>query len=445
METKETKLSTIDRLTIFIEKTIAPPLIKLSQVRYLQSLQSTFITMMPYLIIGATATLILNLGGLFAEGTGLNLPGVAATINGIIAPMQPWLFQLVFVSINLLGFLTAILNGYFLGVHYNREDSRINPITTGILAMISFLSFIDFAELSANFDWPNYILGSPSMFSGIIISILAVEGYRLLVAKNITIKMPEGVPPMVASAFISLVPVTLVIIVSAIIGRGFTGFDPLMIINSSLEFLIVAGSGPIPQFFGFLADRLLWFVGLHGSNIVGSVMSPIWTNAITDNIANFAAGIDVKYMFTNQWINFYVRISLLPIAILLVKSKVARFKVLGKLSLPGTIFNIAEPIMYGLPIVLNPLMFVPWVLGFAVIFIFYAILGVLGITPPMVALVVWTMPAPIAAYIGSGFKILALLFSLLSYVIVYFIFLPFFRIMEKEELEKERLLVEEIQ
>ena len=100
--------------------------------------------------------------------------------------------------------------------------------------------------------------------------------------------------------------------------------------------------------------------------------------------------------------------------------------------------------MYGLPIVLNPLMFVPWVLGFAVIFIFYAILGVLGLTPPMVALVVWTMPAPIAAYIGSGFKIVALLLSLFSYVLVYFIFLPFFRIMEKQELEKERLLAEEI-
>ncbi len=443
MEKQDSRLSIIDRLTIFIENTIAPPLIKLSQVRYLQSLQNTFVIMMPYLVIGATATLILNLGGLFAEGTGLNLPAVAEAINSIIAPMKPWLFQLVFVSINLLGFLTAILNGYFLGLHYNGKDSRINPISTSILAMISFLSFIDFAELSANFDWPTYILGSPSMFSGIIISILAVEAYRLLVGKNITIKMPEGVPPMVAGAFISLVPATIVVIASAIIGRGISGFNPLMLINSSLEVLIVAGSGPIPQFFGFLLDRLLWFVGLHGSNIVGSVMSPIWTNAITDNIANFAAGVDVRYMFTNEWINFYVRVSVLPLAVLLVRSSVSRFKVLGKLSLPGTIFNIAEPIMYGLPIVLNPLMFVPWVLGFAVLFIFYAILGVLGITPPMVALVVWTMPAPLAAYIGSGFKIVALLLSLLSYVIVYFIFLPFFRIMEKQELEKERLLAEE--
>ncbi len=213
-----------------------------------------------------------------------------------------------------------------------------------------------------------------------------------------------------------------------------------MIINSALEVLVVSGSGPVPQFFGFILDRLLWFVGLHGSNIVGSVMSPIWTSAIAENISAFAAGTPIPYMFTNQWINFYVRVSVLPIAVLLIRSRVPRFKVLGKLSLPGTIFNIAEPIMYGLPIVLNPLMFVPWVLGFGVLFIFYAILGVLGVTPPMVALVVWTMPAPIAAYIGSGFKIIALLFSLLSYVIVYFMFLPFFRVMENQELEKERLL-----
>ena len=440
METKEKKLSLVDRLTVFIEEKLAPPLIRLSEVRYLESLQNTFVVMLPYLVIGSTATLVLNLGGLFAEGTGLNMPGLAEGINNFIAPHKPWLFQLVFISINLLGFLTVVLNGYFLGRYYNRKDSRVTPIATSMLAMIAFLSFIDFGALSENFDWPNYILGAPTMFSGIIISILAVEIYRVLDEKNITIKLPEGVPPMVAGAFISLVPATVVVVISAIVGRGFGDFNLIMIINSALEVLGVSGSGPVPQFFGFILDRLLWFVGLHGSNIVGSVMSPIWRSAIAENISAFAAGTPIPYMFTNQWINFYVRVSVLPIAVLLIRSRVPRFKVLGKLSLPGTIFNIAEPIMYGLPIVLNPLMFVPWVLGFGVLFIFYAILGVLGVTPPMVALVVWTMPAPIAAYIGSGFKIIALLFSLLSYVIVYFMFLPFFRVMENQELEKERLL-----
>ena len=133
---------------------------------------------------------------------------------------------------------------------------------------------------------------------------------------------------------------------------------------------------------------------------------------ITDNIAAFANNQPIPYMFTEQWINVYVRVSVFPIALLCVMSKVKRFNVLGKLSLPGTIFNIAEPVMYGLPIVLNPLMFVPWVLGFSLTFLLNVLLSYLGLTPAIVAMTVWTMPAPLAAFIGSGFNWLALVVSL---------------------------------
>ena len=136
--------------------------------------------------------------------------------------------------------------------------------------------------------------------------------------------------------------------------------------------------------------------------------------------------------------------SVFPIAVLLVISKVKRFKVLGKLSIAGSIFNIAEPIMYGLPIVLNPLMFVPWVLGFAVLFIFNAILTVIGIAPPIVANVVWTMPVPLMAFIGSGFNFVALLISIMNMIILFFIFLPFFKVMERQELAIQKANEEEM-
>ena len=172
-------------------------------------------------------------------------------------------------------------------------------------------------------------------------------------------------------------------------------------------------------------------------------MGPIWTQTTTANVNAFANGQPIPYMFTSGWINFYVRCSVFPIALLCVRSKVKRFKVLGKMALPGTIFNIAEPIMYGLPIVLNPLMFIPWVLGFTVLFIFNGILAALGLTPAIVAMVVWTMPVPIASFIGSGFNILAPVISILNLVLIYLIFLPFFRIMERNELELEQKELEE--
>lgn len=434
----KTKKTFLQNVTDVIENKVAPPLVRLSQVRYLEALQKTFMTIMPYMILGATATLINNLPGLFAEGTGLNLPGLSAGLAAIITPIQPILLQIVFVTINLLALLTTILNGYYLGSYYSKKDSHVNPVVSAVVAMVGFLCFIDFATLTQNFDWPAYILGSPSMFGGIIISIIAVEIYRWFINKNITIKMPEGVPQMIADAFTSIIPVSVIVVLFGIIGAGFKSFDFLALLNTWTSYLVVGGSGPIAQFFGFLLDRILWFVGLHGSNIVSSVMQPIWTNMITSNINAFGAGQPIPYMFTEQWINSYVRVSVFPIALLCVLSKVKRYKVLGKLALPGTIFNIAEPIMYGLPIVLNPILFIPWVIGFAATFILNAILASIGLIPPIIAMVVWTMPAPLAAFIGSGFKVSGLIISLLNFVLVFFIFLPFFKVMEKQELQKEQ-------
>ena len=433
----------LERMTSFIEEKVAPPLLSLSQFRYLEALQRTFVTLMPYMILGATATLILNLGGLFGPDGGLNLPGAVKVINAVVDPCRPWLLQIVFVTINLLALITTILNGYFLGEYYNRKDKNVSPIASAVLSFVSFLCFIDFTKLSENFDWPAYILGSPSLFGGILISILAVEIYRILIGKNITIKMPDSVPPMIAAAFTSMIPVSVVVVVCSVIGRGFANFDFLGLLNKLCAYLVVGGSGPVAQFLGFFLDRVLWFVGLHGSNIVSSVMQPVWTTMITDNINAFAAHQAIPYMFTEQWINFYVRCSVFPVALLCCMSKVKRFKVLGKLSLPGTIFNIAEPVMYGLPIVLNPLMFVPWVIGFSLLFILNAILGVLGITPPMVSMVVWTMPAPLASFIGSGFKPQALIITLINMVLIFFIFLPFFKVMEKQELALEQTAEEQ--
>lgn len=438
MSDKKKKVTLLERLTDFIENKLAPPLVRISQIRYLQTLQRTFMVMMPYMILGATATLILNLGGLFAEGTGLNMPEVAEAINGVIVHIQPALFQMVFVSINLMAFLCVVLNSYFLGDFYKAKDSKINPIVCGIVGMISFLCFIDFSALSANFDWPAYILGAPSLFSAIIISIVSVEIYRWFIAKNITIKMPAGVPPMVADAFTSIIPVSVIVILSSIIGRNIPDINFLTFINDASAHLVVGGSNPIAQFIAFVLDRIFWFVGLHGSNIVGSIMTPIWETMMGQNLADFMAGQDITYIFSSLWINSYVRLSVFPIAVLLVISKVKRFKVLGKLSIAGSIFNIAEPIMYGLPIVLNPLMFVPWVFGFAFLFIFNAGLTMLGIAPPIVANVVWTMPIPLMAFIGSGFNFTAMFMSIMNMVILFFIFLPFFKVMERQELAIEK-------
>ena len=187
-QTKEQKRNWLQVLTDFVEQKMAPPLLRVAQIRYLEALQNVFITMMPYMLLGAAATLILNLSGLFVEGSGLNMPGVANAIDAIVNPCRPWLLQIVFVSLNILALLAAILNGYFLGDYYHKRDENVSPVVGAIVAMASFFCFVDFSTFTENFDWPTYILGSPSLFGGIIISIMAVEIYRFLIGKKLVIK-----------------------------------------------------------------------------------------------------------------------------------------------------------------------------------------------------------------------------------------------------------------
>ena len=170
-------------------------------------------------------------------------------------------------------------------------------------------------------------------------------------------------------------------------------------------------------------------------------MEPIWTTMAIQNLADYQSGQEITYLFSTLWVDSYVRLSVFPIAVLCCISKVERLKVLGKLSIGGSIFNIAEPIMYGLPIVFNPFMFIPWVFGFGALFIFNAILTFLGLIPPIAISVVWTMPAPLMAFIGSGFNFTAFIISMINMIILFFIFLPFFKVMEKQELKAEEELM----
>ncbi len=280
--------------------------------------------------------------------------------------------------------------------------------------------------------------GSSGMFAAIFISIIAVEIYRFLINKNFTIKLPAGVPPMVLDAFTALIPSMVVLLMSWVMSHVLKWNIPELT-NVIFEPLVAAGKGPIPQFLSFFLDRVLWFTGIHGSNVVGSVMSPIWTSMITENMEAYKAGAEViPNLFTTEWCGYFVRISVLPIAVLAAISKVKRYSTLGKLALPATIFNIAEPVMFGLPIVLNPLLFIPWVFGFSFLWIWsYIFTSIIPMIPPIITQVTWTVPAPIAAYLGTGGSIFAFFFSLANYFIIGLIFYPFFKALERKEMESQ--------
>lgn len=415
----------MERLTYFIENVIAPPLIRVSETRYLQAIQKAFLSIMPILIFSSMMILV----------AALPIPGW----NKVVGPIIGALWGGVNSTLGFLAVVLTISLGYHLGSHYERRNKNVRPIST---ALLSFISFMIFFPMFGTSEGVTVIatgnFGATGIFSAIFITIISVEVYRLLVERNITIKLPDGVPPMVMDAFISLIPSSAVLLVAWLLSYVLK-LDIPSITNTIFTPLVSAGKGPLPQFLSFFIDRVLWFTGIHGSNVVGSVMTPIWATMIAENMEAFKSGADViPNLFTAEWTNYFVRISVLPIAILAAISSVKRYQALGKLSIAPAIFNIAEPVLFGLPIVLNPILFVPWVFGFSFLWVWsYIFTAVIPLIPPIIMQVTWTIPSPISAYLATGGNVVAMLFSLLNYFILGLIFYPFFKVLEKQEKVKE--------
>lgn len=414
----------MNKLVSFIEVKLAPPLVKISQNRYLDAIQKSFMTYTAYLLISSFFLLI----------TSLPIPGW----SDFVKPIAPLFSRMVNGTLGVIGLAMSVLMGYNLGNYYKSKDARINPISTAVLSLVSFLLLFPVtAQKDGSVVMNAKYFDSSGIFSALIIAIISVEIYRLVVKKNLVIRMPASVPPMIAESFLAIIPAFLTLLVwfgIVILAK----IDIPGIVDKLFAPILVAGSSAVAQFFAFIMDRILWFVGIHGSNVVGSVMSPVWTQMITENIHNFAAGNAVHYLYTNVWIESLVRVSLVPLVILMLMSKVKTYRTLGKMAIVPAIFNIAEPIMFGLPLVLNPILFIPWTLGYCVTFgVAYLFTGILHLVGPMVATVPWTIPGPIMAYFTSNGNVWAVLVSVLNLILMFFIWLPFFRVLERQELAKE--------
>lgn len=259
----------MEKFTRFIETKLAPPLIRFSQIRYLEAIQRVFMSTMAILIFSSILIL----------AAALPIPGW----EDFIAEFSGKLWGGVNSTLGLLSLLVALLCGYHLGDYYYEKGEKSLPINT---ALVGFLSFMMFNPIFDTSDGQSVIsaafFGSTGIFAAFFISFTSVEIYRFLINKNITIKMPAGVPPMVVNAFTSLIPSMVSVGVYWLIAQV-AEINILQIINDGFQPIVSAGKGPIPQFFSFFLDRLLWFTGIHGSNVVQSVMRPVWIQMFTEN------------------------------------------------------------------------------------------------------------------------------------------------------------------
>lgn len=433
----------MEKIMEFLENVIMPPLMKVSEQRHVRAVRDGVVVTLPLTIMGSIFILIQNFPTL--------LPwSFFDPLNNYIIN-NSYLFAVPStLTISLMALFTAFGIGYALG-----KDYGYPPLNTAILATIGFLFtnvplqgdvvVTGTADiLSTGWFLPVSTLGATGLFGAIIASLASVEIYHLLKKYNIVISMPEGVPESVSNSFAALFPAFFIVMIFWIITFVF-GIEINNILNDVLSPLQTLLTGD--SLFAILAIiflvTLFWGIGVHGLAIMGNFLYPFWMIAITQNQEFLAANpgdfANVPNIAPEPFYQWFVwiggagaTISLLIVCLLFAKS--AYLKEVSKIALIPSIFNINEPTIFGMPIVMNPILIIPFMITPMVnAIITYFVISV-NIMPAPTVYAPWVAPVGVGGLLATQ-SIVAVLLVAINIVIGCVIYYPFMKMYDKKLME----------
>lgn len=424
----------MDKFAEFLERNVVPFAAKLNNQRHIAAVRDGFITAFPLTMAGSIIILInntlLNPDGFIADMLGL------ATIFPNLSESQQLLVSVVDGTNNVFSIIIAYLVANNL-MKILGGDSVFAGITSIAVFFIMYPATIWTEEYGSVMEM-NY-LGAQGLFVAMLIGLVSTELlYRLSQIERLEIKMPEQVPPNVARSFSSMIPIGIVLTIFALLNFFMSLYSDAGLNGLVFDLIQAPLSGMVGNVFAVivfaLIQNLLWFLGIHGPNTIGGVRDPIFAplgNANTAHIAETGTTVGIPYPYNfgalNDGFANYGGSGMtlgLIIAIFLF-SKREEYKSLGKLSILPGLFNINEPIIFGLPIVLNPIMIIPFVMTPVVNIVigYFAISS--GFMDPLGYGVPWTTPGPLIPYIGSGGDIMGLVVGLFCLAVSVAMYTPF--------------------
>ena len=425
----------MEKFMKLIEQKLMPVALKVSGQRHMQAVRQGVMSTLPLTIVGSFFCIFMNL-----------------PIDGYSDFIAPYL-NIVDVPYRFTVGILSLYAAYGIGASLARYY-KLDTLNGGLLATIAFLvSTVVPTQVTAGM--PEVIadgryltissLSASSLFGAIVTSLIAVEIYRLCKIKNITIKMPDGVPPEVSNSFAALFPAAIVIILFWVI-RYFFNFDISATLSNLLMPLkdILSGNSLFGGLLTVFLITFFWVLGIHGPAIMSPVIRPIWDTAIAENMDLFVAGTAASQLpniFTEQFLQWFIWIggagTTLALVCLMLFSKSQYLKSLGRLSIIPGIFNINEPVIFGAPIVMNPILAIPFIVAPLVCTVISYLFTISGLVPMMMAKLPFTLPAPIAAIMSTDWTIMAGVLVVINFIVALAIYYPFFKMFERQQLEKE--------
>ena len=407
---------------------------KIQGQRHINAIKNGFTNLMPIIIVGSLCTLLSNVVCNTTEGyvSLANLPGMAW-----LGSLRPIFDAANYGTMNMIAIGVCVLVSMELGMTLGQNDWAI-PVT----ALACYISVVDTSNgLSSS------VTAAAGLFVALIVSLVATELYcKLVNSGKLSIHMPDSVPSNVAKSFSILLPCAVVIFAISAFGFAFTALTGMMIPDAIIKFIQTPLSGIMTHPLGILVIAfmcsLLWVFGIHGPNTLNGIYEPIFLAAYAENEAAYAAGMAAPNIVCSPfWSTFFSLTGSgitggLLIAIFLF-SKREDFKAIAKLALPCGIFNINEPLIFGIPIVMNPMLMIPFMLStLASVGIGY-ILTAIGFCPKLVVNAPWTTPPFLCGFLAGGGSITAGISQIIVILVAAVIYTPFVIALNNQEVPTE--------
>ena len=411
----------------WMEKKLIPVANAINNNRYISAVKNGMIASIPVTIAGS----------LFLVLAFLPIPGWKEMIIGTFGSLDMLLIPF-FVTMNVLGIYITILIAHNLAEHYKLDTKGATALSIAAYFMTLVGPLVKagtWATTKGSITFGS--MGSVTIFGGILVAILVVELQRFCHVKNIGFKFPESVPKNIVSSFNVIVPITVVLLIFWVF-TGILGLDLHKLLNDLFRPLtsFLAGNNIFGPILTIFLICLLWTFGIHGPALINSLVRPILLQNLEANQEALKLGQEIPNIVAGSFYDVYGHIGGsgatlgFLFAVFLVARKQKQLMTIASVSVVPGVFNINEPITFGVPIVMNPIMMIPFIVGPIITVSIGFISTSLGLVGKIVAPPPWTTPNILMGYI-STLDWRSIILALVTYVVLIVLWIPFVRIYSK--------------
>lgn len=436
----------MNKIMSLLEKYLMPVSNKMTSNKILVAIKDAFILSMPFTVVGSLSGLLSSQGKYWAGEFNISLDGILGNFINVFGNINV-------TAMGLIGIVIVLSSSYYYATQLKRENDQCIPLVASIIALVAYIATVP-ATITIGNDvvnaYANNFFNYEGMFTGLVIGLLTAVMYGRLIRSKFTIKLPGQVPPGILNSFKAIIPFFLILLTFSIVKEVvvMSGYASLQALFA--EFIISPlngiGTGLPAVIIVIILMQLLWFFGIHGFSIMWGLISVLWMPIFMEHIQLYidTGSFDaIKEVAPNTLSNVYAMIGgsgstlALVVLLLIFAKKGSAERAIGKVAIIPGLFGINEPVTFGLPIVLNPIMFFP----FLFVPVINAIIGYFatssGLVNPLVVLNSGAEPIFVNAWVLGAFTISPVILCVVLFAIDMVLYYPFVKLQLKQNSKQE--------